>query len=424
MPCSTTQSPPKRRSTATPSFGLPRSRQMPTTVPGPDLGDLLEIEAVLLPAVEVAAHRPLHVVVAPDEVAVRPGGALVPANQRIGESEGDLAVAVAVGLQRDLDQLERRWHRATVLPTHRRRDYASHVGGRPCHPGRLACRSGGLHPLAGQYRTIRILDAPWPSGRSASPAARPSADILPHDAVREAAAACARIRLGEGAQLRHRPRPPRPLRVDRRAPRRASPSRSWSPTARWRRRRSSSGTWSPRATGWSSSSRPTTARCCCCAAGRRGAGRRAARGRRRRPGGGRGGLRRGRGEARPRHPQLPQPGRLHALPGQAERAWSSSRPSNGFTLFEDDPYRLICFEKTPREDDARDGHSRPGDPRRRRSRSRSAPASASATWSARRTRSPRSPSVPTRPTSRRTCSPSRSSSSSAARAGSTRTSRS
>ena len=44
----------------------------------------------------------------------------------------------------------------------------------------------------------------------------PSADILPAEAVREAAARGARDRLGAGALLRHRDRPPRPLRVDRR----------------------------------------------------------------------------------------------------------------------------------------------------------------------------------------------------------------
>ena len=55
----------------------------------------------------------------PDQIAVSPGGPLVPPDQRIGERKCDLAVAVAVGLERDLDQLERSRHRSTVLPTHR-----------------------------------------------------------------------------------------------------------------------------------------------------------------------------------------------------------------------------------------------------------------------------------------------------------------
>ena len=36
---------------------------------------------------------------------------------------------------------------------------------------------------------------------------------------------------------------------------------------------------------------------------------------------------------------------------------------HGFTLFEDDPYRLICFEEGAGQDDARDGHRGQGDPR-------------------------------------------------------------
>src|SRR5215218_11355225 len=86
---------------------------------GSDLGEVLEVEAVVLPAVQVLAHRPFHLPLAPDQVAIQPGGALIPANQGIGEGEGDLAIAVGIGLQRDPNQLERRRHRATVLPTHR-----------------------------------------------------------------------------------------------------------------------------------------------------------------------------------------------------------------------------------------------------------------------------------------------------------------
>ena len=60
--------------------------------------------------------------------------------------------------------------------------------------------------------------------------------------------------------------------------------------------------------------------------GRR-AGAGAARGRRPRRRGLRSGPRRGAGQARPRDPQLPQPGRLHALGREAACGWSSSPPS-------------------------------------------------------------------------------------------------
>src|SRR3954454_13393652 len=49
-------------------------------------------------------------------------------------------------------------------------------------------RSGGLHPPRSEYGTVRILDAPVAERTISFARGAPSADILPHDAVREAAA--------------------------------------------------------------------------------------------------------------------------------------------------------------------------------------------------------------------------------------------
>src|SRR3954451_20115400 len=49
-------------------------------------------------------------------------------------------------------------------------------------------RSGGLHPPRWQYGTVRILDAPVADRTISFARGAPSADILPHEAVREAAA--------------------------------------------------------------------------------------------------------------------------------------------------------------------------------------------------------------------------------------------
>src|SRR5262249_10806211 len=50
-------------------------------LPRADLRDVLDLEAVGLPAVEVVAHRLLHLVALPDQVAVGTGRPLVPTNQ-------------------------------------------------------------------------------------------------------------------------------------------------------------------------------------------------------------------------------------------------------------------------------------------------------------------------------------------------------
>jgi 2-aminoadipate transaminase len=51
-----------------------------------------------------------------------------------------------------------------------------------------SCRVAALIPGAGQYRTVRILGAPVAERTISFARGAPSADILPHDAVREAAA--------------------------------------------------------------------------------------------------------------------------------------------------------------------------------------------------------------------------------------------
>ena len=47
-------------------------------------------------------------------------------------------------------------------------------------------------------------------------------------------------------------------------------------------------------------------------------------------------------EARPHHPQLPQPGRLHAVGAKRERLLELAR-EHDFTIFEDDPYVALRF---------------------------------------------------------------------------------
>jgi 2-aminoadipate transaminase len=49
-----------------------------------------------------------------------------------------------------------------------------------------------------------------------------------------------------------------------------------------------------------------------------------------------------RGQARPHHPQLPQPGRLHAVGPQARKLLELAR-EHDFTIFEDDPYVALRF---------------------------------------------------------------------------------
>ena len=65
-------------------------------------------------------------------------------------------------------------------------------------------------------------------------------------------------------------------------------------------------------------------------------------------GGARGRARGGRAaEARPHHPQLPEPGRLHAVAREARSGCSSSRAEYDFMIFEDDPYVELRFEGEP-----------------------------------------------------------------------------
>ena len=177
----------------------------------------------------------------------------------------------------------------------------------------------------------------------------PSADILPHEAVREAAARALAERLGKGALLRHRDRPSRPLRVDRRAPRRArrlagdgrqrlarggrdavrAPARARRPG----RRRAAD--LRPHAAA------PAAAR------GRAGAG--AAGGRRARP----------RAPSRRRSPRgrsssptsSPTPTTRPAARSRREKRARlvELAAEHGFWIFEDDPYRELPFEGEPLE---------------------------------------------------------------------------
>ena len=135
----------------------------------------------------------------------------------------------------------------------------------------------------------------------------------------------------------------------------------------------------------------------------------------------RSGARRGADQARPRHPQLPQPGRLHALGREARAAGRARRRARLLDL-RGRPLPRAALRGRGAGDDALDRPGRTGSSTPPPSRRRSAPACGSATWPGPRRRSRSSPSGPTRPTSRRTCWPSRSSSSSAAPAASTATS--
>src|SRR5262245_10313410 len=193
---------------------------------GGGLGYVLDVEAILLPAVEVAAHPPLDLVAPPDEFPIDARGAFVPTYVRPGESDRDLAVAVAVGLERNLDQLERGWHRATVFRTCRR----------PPSPGKWS-----MAPFV--YSTRK-----WPNERSASRAALQAPTSCPTTPY-------GKRRRGRSSRTgrRHSATAPAaaipgsasgsPISMA------CSPSRSWSPTGRWRRRPSSSGTSSRPATG-------------------------------------------------------------------------------------------------------------------------------------------------------------------------------
>ena len=135
----------------------------------------------------------------------------------------------------------------------------------------------------------------------------------------------------------------------------------------------------------------------------------------------RGGARGGADQARPRDPQLPQPRRLHALGREARAAGRARRRARLLDL-RGRPLPRAALRGRGAGDDALARRAPGGSSTPPPSRRRSAPACGSATWPGRPRRSPSSRSAPTRPTSRRTCWPSRSSSSSAARAGSTATS--
>ena len=89
-------------------------------------------------------------------------------------------------------------------------------------------------------------------------------------------------------------------------------------------------------------------------------------------------------EARPHHPQLPEPGRLHAVAREAPASCSRSPAEHGFTIFEDDPYVELRFEGESLPTMLSHGRGRHASSTRPPSRRRSAPGSAWATWSGRR----------------------------------------
>ncbi len=193
-----------------------------------------------------------------------------------------------------------------------------------------------------------ILGRRWPPSSSASLAGRPSADILPVDAVREAAAKGPCRRLEARALLRDRHRASRPVRVDRRAPRprRSRPGDGDQRVARGGGDCSSSSSSAP-AIGSSSSSLRTTARCCswsgsapigsaCRSRPTASTWRSSSASSARAP-----------GEARPRDPELPQPGRMHALRREARATGRAGAAEHGFWILEDDPYRELPFDEDP-----------------------------------------------------------------------------
>ena len=93
----------------------------------------------------------------------------------------------------------------------------------------------------------------------------------------------------------------------------------------------------------------------------------------------RGGARRGADQARPRHPQLPQPGRLHALGREAGAAGRARRRARLLDL-RGRPLPRAALRGRGAGDDARDRQGRPGRSTPPPSRRRSAPACGSATW--------------------------------------------
>src|SRR5262249_40055211 len=126
-------------------------------LPRSDLGDVLDVEAVGFPAIEVAPHRALDLVVTPDEIPLGARGSLVPADGGTRERKDGPRGAVRVGLKRDLDQFKGGRHPATVLLPHRR----------PPSPD--------VRSMAAFVYSTRQ----WPNGPSASRAARQAPTSFP-----------------------------------------------------------------------------------------------------------------------------------------------------------------------------------------------------------------------------------------------------
>ena len=135
------------------------------------------------------------------------------------------------------------------------------------------------------------------------------------------------------------------------------------------------------ATRWSSSGRPTTARCCRCATAARDVRTVELEpdGHRRRRAGAACSPTALRPEAGPHHPQLPEPGRLHAL-GRQARAAARAGPRARLHGVRGRPVRRAALRGRAAADDALDGR-RDASSTRRRSPRPCARGSASATWS-------------------------------------------
>ena len=235
----------------------------------------------------------------------------------------------------------------------------------------------------------------------------PSADILPADAVREAAAAGARDDWKRALSYGTGIGPSRAVRVDRRAPRASSPSQvmvtngSLEAGAMLFQHLVAPGdrviVEQPsydRTLLLLGGSAPSSCRCRSrptASTSRRSSGRSAA----------------GPRQARPRDPQLPQPGRLHALGGEARAAGRAGGRARVRDL-RGRPLPLAPLRGRAAADDALARRGGPRDPRVLVLEDGQPRGPRRLPRRARRTRSRASPSGRTSSTSRRTCWPSRS----------------
>ena len=199
---------------------------------------------------------------------------------------------------------------------------------------------------AGRSRPRRVPLGTWPSSISFARGA-PSLDIVDVEGLGGRGRPAFDDRSRRHDRLRDRDRLPAAARVDRRAPRRRARAGDRHqrldagrrvPVRRAGRARRLGGRRAPDLRPHAAvAAQPRRRR----ADGRARARRDRRRRRRARARGGR------QAEARPHHPQLPEPGRLHAVGRQARPAAGARRASYDFTVFEDDPYVALRFEGAP-----------------------------------------------------------------------------